>query len=250
MLGIAHVAADAGRLLGAKRKEMSRPSMIEPQQRSGGGPGPEGATHAMGAARGRRKCVGTERIAQARRHVIAEHDRPEQAFAACMLALAHRQCGRNDGAARMGTRGSVGIVGFVGVRQHAVGEGRMDRSGEPAGPDNRRSGHAAKAAHIGDGQPPGTKLRARDHGRHGIEDMLARLFDDGLRKRSRENVSHVGAELTRDFADFPQRLDHQNSPPIRSIECLIGIFCKDDQTTSAPAAREPNMRLPTAGTGF
>ena len=42
--------------------------------------------------------------------------------------LAERQRRRHDRAARMRVRRAVRVVGLVGMRQHAVGERRLDRA--------------------------------------------------------------------------------------------------------------------------
>src|SRR5437764_11786994 len=109
---------------------MAHAALIESEQSACRSSGAEGATHAMGASRGRGKRVRTEGVIETRGDVVTENDCSDQPFAACMHALARGERGGNDGASRMVARRRMGIIGLIRVRQHAVGKGGMDRTGQ------------------------------------------------------------------------------------------------------------------------
>ena len=74
---------------------------VEAEQCPGGGTGAEYATHAVGTARGGRKRVGSDRIVDARRHVVAEHDRTQKRLAGGARTLGDSKRRWNDGTSGM-----------------------------------------------------------------------------------------------------------------------------------------------------
>src|ERR1700737_2178546 len=76
---------------------------------------------------------------QAGPDVVAESHRAQKACAVDAKFFTGRQGGRNHGAARMRLRELVGVIGFVGMRQHAVDERRFQWTGSHFRGNDRRS---------------------------------------------------------------------------------------------------------------
>src|SRR5215207_6979929 len=69
-----------------------------------------------------------------------------------------------------------------------------------------------KRGHIADGHPTWGQPRARHHGGHGVENVLARLLKDGLRDRKRQCARDVLAEPARREANLFKPFDHAAAP--------------------------------------
>ena len=96
-----------------------------------------GAEHAGDAVRAPVRQRLVPRAAQAHRDaradVVAERDRAQEVRPVDAESLAERQRGGDHRAAGVRARWAVGVVGLVGVREHAVGERGLDRPAERRG---------------------------------------------------------------------------------------------------------------------
>ncbi len=76
------------------------------------------------------ELLSAESHGDASANVIAERHGAKEMRSAGAKLLTGGKGGRNDRAARVGLGRGVGIVGFVGMSQHAVGEGGFDGSAQ------------------------------------------------------------------------------------------------------------------------
>ena len=111
------------------------------------------------------------------------------------------QRGGHDGAARMRSSSGVVIIGFIGVSEFSVDDGRLDGSEE-----NIRGHHRANIrAAIGAGEfqrhASRRKLGAGNHGGKSIEDMVLGFLQNFIGQCGVAGFAHVGAELQHHGAD-------------------------------------------------
>jgi hypothetical protein len=177
-----------------------------------------------------RESGDAEAHGHARTDVVAERHRAQQPCAVDAALLADRERRRYHGAARMRQRRGMGIVGLVGMRQHAVSERRLDRTREQVAADDggharatlaseasgqrgyfmsARAGHspglgssarAAVALDESDRGLAGQKRHARDHGGDGVEYVVLALLDHVVGQRALACFTHIGAECRHDRA--------------------------------------------------
>jgi hypothetical protein len=100
------------------------------------------------------------------------------------------------------------VIGLVGMRQHAIGERRIHGGGANLRADDRRFGGATKRCNIADRHPAGTQLRAGHHRRECIQNVMACLLDDGIRKRPHRCLGNVLAQLARRRAYLIEKGNH------------------------------------------
>ncbi len=105
-----------------------------------------------------------ERDGHPRADVVAERNRTEKARAVDAKLFAHGQRRGHHGRAGMRLRRRMSVVGFVGMRQHAVAQRRLDRSAHDIRSDHRRDLLALVEAREIDRELAGRQLRAGDHG--------------------------------------------------------------------------------------
>ena len=101
----------------------------------------------------------------------------------------------------MRLRRPVRVVCFVGVREDAVDERGIHRSGEDVRPDDRGHGAARLGARERKRGAAGRQLGARHHGRDRVEDVVLRFLGDLRRKRAVFGSRHVRAERGHDRTD-------------------------------------------------
>ena len=117
--------------------------------------------------------------------------------------------GRNDGAAGMGARWRMGIVGLVRMRQHAVGKRCIHRRCQQARSHNRGLSARRRALrHRRWRRRPGGSRVPEIIAANGVENVLAGFCHHGRRQRLPKRTGDVVAEPARGFADVPQRLNH------------------------------------------
>ena len=81
----------------------------------------------------------------ARADVVAQSHRAHEMRPVNAELLPSRQRRGHHGDARMRARRGMRIVRFVGMRQHPIGERRLDRAAQDVGADHRRDFFAAVA---------------------------------------------------------------------------------------------------------
>ena len=86
------------------------------------------------------------------------------------------------------------IVGLVGVRQHPVGERRLDRAAQHVRARDRRHRRAAIAAREADRGAARSELRTGDHGGERVEHVVLGLLDHVGGQRPISRFGHIGAE--------------------------------------------------------
>jgi hypothetical protein len=170
MLAVARPEADAGRLLRRIGERVTHLALVEAQHRGGGRGGHEGRHRDRGAARPG-SLADTERGDHAGADVVAERHGAQQVLPVAPRELARGQRRRHRAAAEMNRADRIGVVGFVGMGRHGVGERRIDGGRHDAGADHHRLGLAAKAVHIAGGEISGLETRAGHHRGQGIEHM-------------------------------------------------------------------------------
>ena len=90
-------------------------------------------------------------------HVVAQSDRAQELCAANSKLLASRQRSGNGGDTGMRARRAMRIVGFVGMRQHAIRQCGLDWTAHDLCGDYGRDFLAAVSAGELDGGTPGGK---------------------------------------------------------------------------------------------
>ena len=144
------------------------------------------------------------RIARERRHaeahgdarpdVVTERHRAQEMPPVDAERFAHGERRRHHGAAGMGQRGRVRVVGLVGVRQHAVGERGLDRPAQHVGADHGGEALTAVAAGEFYGGAAGGEMRAGNHGREGVEHVVLGFLRHLVRQRALARSVHVAAQ--------------------------------------------------------
>ena len=144
------------------------------------------------------ELVGVEGLGQAAADIVAEGDGSEKRRAVAPLTLGHGEGRRHNAAAWMRQRRRVGVVGFIGVGQHAVGQ-----CGIPRGRNDIASNHtgfldAAEDFDVGDRFFSGRQARPGNHGGDRVENMVFGLFDNRGGERPGQRRCYVGAQLAHD----------------------------------------------------
>ena len=93
-----------------------------------------------------------ERGDHARADVIGERHGAQEVPAASARELGRGQRRRYGAAAEMNRADRIGVVGFVGMGRHGVGERRIDGRRHDAGADHHRLRLAAEAVHVTGGE--------------------------------------------------------------------------------------------------
>jgi hypothetical protein len=102
----------------------------------------------------------------------------------------------------MGARADMGIIGLIGMGEHAVGQRRVDRRGDEIRAGNLGLIAAAQGADIFDRRLPRPEARARNHGRQGVDQMVPGLGHDLRRQLLPKGGGDVAAKLARDPRPF------------------------------------------------
>ncbi len=97
----------------------------------------------------------------------------------------------------MGARADMGIIGLIGMGEHAVGQRRVDRRGDEIRAGDLRLTTAAQRADIFDRYFPRPEARARDHGRQGVDQMVPGLSHDLPRQLLPKGAGDIAAKLAR-----------------------------------------------------
>ena len=113
----------------------------------------------MGAAVGGVEGHGAGGDGGAAAYVVADDDGFEQVQTRAAVGFGGGERGGDDGAAGVGEGGGVGVVGLVGVGEHAVGQGRVDGGGDGAAAEDAGLPPAALGCGIADGEPAGRETR-------------------------------------------------------------------------------------------
>jgi hypothetical protein len=92
-------------------------------------------------------------------------------------------------------RGSVRVVGLVGMGQHAIRERRFNGAAQKVGADDGGNLFAAISTGKLDRRASRRKIRPRNHGGQGVEDVLLGFLDHFVRQRAATGFAHIGAEL-------------------------------------------------------
>jgi len=130
------------------------------ESRSHPGCGAEGAGNAVGGEAARvAEGRATHRHDDARADVVTERHGPEQAGAIDAVDLADRERRRHRRAAGMRTRFIVRIVGFIGMRHHAIGERGIDGCGSQSRSDDGDGAVAAMLTDVALRRLTGRQLR-------------------------------------------------------------------------------------------
>ena len=101
----------------------------------------------------------------------------------------------------MRSTGGEIVVGFIGMSQFAVCEGRLNRSAEDRRRHYRGNLLAPVRASKLNGQASGEQFGSRDHGREGVQNVMLCLPRHILRQRTVASLSHICAEFLHDWAD-------------------------------------------------
>ena len=120
----------------------------------------------------RLKCSGAHGHGDARADVVAERHGAQEVRAVDAELFAGRESGRHDGRTGMRLRGRMRIVGFIGMRQHPIGEGGFDGAAHCGGRSYRRHFVAGVFQSEADRKAPGREFGAGDHGGERIQDVL------------------------------------------------------------------------------
>jgi hypothetical protein len=176
-------------LLRAEREQMPRSSLVESEQRPGGGPGSECAAHAM-RARDVAAKHRIERVVHARGDVVAENDSPDEPLPARVRTFGHCERRRYDRAA-----GWLRDGAWESSVSSACASMPLARAAWTGQDSNRvpttDACRAPRALRHSRWPIAPEQLGSRYHGGHGVEDVLARLLHHGRRKRSGERIGHV-----------------------------------------------------------
>jgi hypothetical protein len=165
--------------------------------------------------------------------VVAERYRAQEMRPVDAERFADGERRRHHGAAGMGQREGVRVVGLVGVRQHAVGERRLDRTAQHIGAHHGRDALAAIAAREPYGGTAGEELRARHHRGEGVEHVVLHFLRHVVRQRPLARVAHIAAEGGH---HQPDRLRARSSRggPSRRHGCLESISANKMRQGSLP----------------
>ncbi len=191
-------APEAGHLLRAVGQREARAALVEPGQGRRGGGGAERRAGPLGAAVRGPDVVGAERHQEAAAHVVAQHDGAQELCARAAILFGHRQRGRHDGTARVRLGDRLEVVGFVGVREHAIGQRGVDCGGAEVGGQHRRLERAALRTHVADGRDSGRKLGARHHRRQCVQDPVFSVLHHLCREFPVARGHHVARQPSGD----------------------------------------------------
>jgi len=122
------------------------------------------------------KIQATQRHGYPRPDVVAQGYRPQEPGSAGTVVLAGRQGGRHNGASRMNMRGSVRVVGLVGVGEHAIHERRIHRPAQQFGTDHGRLLVPGMKAGKLERDQRRRQVGAGNHGGQSIEDVMLGFF--------------------------------------------------------------------------
>ena len=134
-------------------------------------------------------------LKRAHADVVAERHGSREMLPADARFFADRQRGRHDGAAGMRASAGVVVVGFIGMSEFAVGDGRLDGAEENIRSHHRADIRAAVGAGKFQGHASGRKLGAGNHGGKGIEDVVLGFLQHFFGQRGVAGFAHVSAEL-------------------------------------------------------
>jgi hypothetical protein len=168
------------------------------------------AADAEGQVVARAHCIAPQRFRRATADVVAEYHCAQEIVAVRVFALGHRKRRGDGAAAGMYARGPVGIVGLVGVREHAVRKRRVDGRGDDAAADDLRLRFAALLLDVAQREDAGLERGPGHHGCNRVEDMVLRLRHHGRRNRLRSGVGHVADQIG---SDARAGVRHHGSPP-------------------------------------
>jgi hypothetical protein len=129
--------------------------------------------------------VGSKRHGYPRAHIVTDGNGAQKIGSRPAFSFSHGECGRYDGAPRMGKGGGMRIVGFVGMRAHAVRQGGEHGTGKMARAENRGFRIAAKACDEGDYALTGRQPRPADDRGYRIEYVKRGLVGDLARQGPR-----------------------------------------------------------------
>jgi hypothetical protein len=90
------------------------------------------------------------------------------------------------------------VVGFIGLRHHAVGKRGIDWRGRKRRAYDRDRAIATMFTNIALSGLTRGQFRSGNHGRDGIKQMKFGLFDDVLGQRPGSRRAHVAAERVHD----------------------------------------------------
>ena len=136
-----------------------------------------------------------ERIRHARADVVTERDRPNHVHAGNAEHLTRGEGGRHDRAAWMRMRGRVGVVGLIGMREHAVDHRRFHRAAQHVRRCHGRHFLAAARARERQRDLAGRKRGAGHHRGEGVEDVVLRFLEGFAGECARGRASHVAGQL-------------------------------------------------------
>ena len=131
----------------------------------------------------------------ARPDVVTERHGSQKACSVYAKPFPSRQSGGNDRAARMRLRELVGVVGFIGMRQHAVDKRRFRRARGHFRSNNGRRFVGRKVAGVLKRRASRRQVGPGDHGGERVEDMVLRLLDHLIRESAATGFAHIRAEL-------------------------------------------------------
>ena len=198
MLSVSHPARDTRRLLGGKREQMAHFALAKSCQGASRRSRAEHRSEAVCRMAVLTELIGVEGQCQPAADVVTERHCAQQRRAASSFALRHRQGSGDNAAAGMSQRRRMRVVGFVGVREHAVGQcGVYDGRNEVTA-DHRCFFDPAEGFDIGDGFHARRETRSGNHCRDGIEDVVLGLFDHRRRERPAQCRCNVGAQPAHD----------------------------------------------------
>jgi hypothetical protein len=144
----------------------------------------------------REEVFTAERVRDPRADIVAERDRGEKRRSVRAEVLARGERRRNDRAARVCDRRGVRIVGFVGVRGHAVGQCCVVGPHAQRGPEHVRAARRRERGDERDRPFAGREARPGDARRERIEDVVFRFLHDLRRQRPRGRAGdEIGENL-------------------------------------------------------
>ena len=101
-----------------------------------------------------------ERGDYSRADVVGERHGAQEVSAGSPREFTRGKGRRHGAAAEMNRADGIGVVGFVGMGRHGVGERRIDGRRHDAGADHHRLGLAPQAVHVTCGERSGLETRA------------------------------------------------------------------------------------------
>ena len=195
---------------------------LEPGERTRRSRRAEERPEAVAGSSGGPKRERPQRHHRARADVVAKHYRAQHGFAVAPPALGHRERRRHRAASRMGLRARVGIVGFVGVRHHAVGKCRIDARSQRTGADDGSFLHAAQAPGKCNRFSARQEARTRNHRRQSVGQMMLAAFGNVRGQRSFQSACDIRAELARERRNIGLGLAQSNGS-LRLSNCSTAL---------------------------